>query len=278
MENKLDSFNAIDGKSMFFQSWIPSEKPKLVIAFVHGLGEHSGRYEHWAERFCSETIVFAAFDLRGHGLSEGKRGCINSKELACEDIRLFLEKVESEFPGIPVVLYGHSLGGTLVSNYILDCKVNRAIAVIISSPWFKLSLPVPVFLHLLISMLGSIVPSYTRPSGLDVKSLCHDKTVIDKYKCDPLVHDRISAGLFLIATKGGIETIKRAGDISLPALIMHGTDDKITSPAGSSSFQNNAGKNVSFRLWEGLYHELHNEFEKEEVFSFIVGWLMKNIK
>ncbi len=277
MENKLDSFTAIDGKCMFFQSWIPSENPKLVIALIHGLGEHSGRYDHWAGKFCAENMVFSAFDLRGHGLSEGKRGSINSLELIFKDIKLFLEKVESVFPGIPVVLYGHSLGGTLALNYILESSDSKVEAAIITSPWLKLSKPLPGYLKLLTAILGSVLPSYTQASGLAVKYLCNDKTVIEKYQSDPLVHDRISAGLFKSATRGGEIAIDKAGNISLPVLIMHGTDDRIVSAEGSSAFRNNAGQNVTLRLWEDLFHELHNEPVKDEIFNFIISWLGKNV-
>lgn len=273
MENKPDSFKAADGKKLFFQSWTTSEKPRLIIALVHGLGEHSGRYGHWAERFGKEDMVFASFDLRGHGLSEGKKGNIFSMEVALDDITFFLDKIDRLFPGIPVVLYGHSLGGNLAVNYVLRGKSDIK-GLIVTSPWLMLSSPPPKVIKVIINLLGSFLPEYTRASGLDTDGLCHDRIVIEKYKSDPLVHDRISAGLFLTASQGGKEAIARSGDISLPVLIMHGTDDRITSPEGSIVFRRNAGDNITLKLWEGYKHELHNEPEKEEVFKFIINYLL----
>ena len=276
MDNMNDSFVTVDRKKMFFQSWSPSGEPEMVIALIHGLGEHSGRYRHWAEKFFWIKVAFAAFDLRGHGLSGGRRGNIPSMEIALSDIESFLEKVATKFPGIPVILYGNSLGGNLALNYVIERHSNLA-GLIITSPWLRLSMPVPVYKMVLASLFGSLAPSITQPNGLDFGYLSRDKKVAEQYKSDSLVHDRISAGLFLSATRGGEKAIRMAGNIHIPVLLMHGTADAITSPEGSKSFSENAGNNVTLKLWDGFYHELHNEPEKDDVFSFIAGWLSKNI-
>lgn len=276
MESKPDSFTAADGSKMFFQSWSPSGDPEMVIALLHGLGEHSGRYRHWAEKFCGAKIAFAAFDLRGHGQSEGRRGNIPSMDITLSDIGLFLEKVVTIFPGIPVVLYGHSLGGNLAVNFVIE-RHNNLSGLIITSPWLRLSMPVPGYKMVLASLVGSLVPSILQPNGLDTGYLSRDKNVAEQYKSDPLVHDRISAGLFLAASRGGEKAVRMAGSITIPVLLMHGTADAITSPEGSKSFSDNSGDNVTLRLWDGFYHELHNEPEKDYVFSFISGWLGRNI-
>ena len=276
MDNMHDSFVTADGKKLFFQSWSPAGDPGMVIALVHGLGEHSGRYRHWAEKFCSEKMAFAAFDLRGHGQSEGRRGHIPSMDVALSDIGLFLEKVVTLFPGIPVVLYGHSLGGNLAVNYVIERQSNLA-GLIITSPWLRLSIPLPGYKKILAGLAGSLVPSILQPNGLDTGYLSRDKNVAEQYKSDPLVHDRISAGLFLSASRGGEKVVRMAGSINMPVLMMHGTADAITSAEGSKSFSDNTGDNVTLRLWDGFYHELHNEPEKDDVFSFIAGWLVNFI-
>jgi alpha-beta hydrolase superfamily lysophospholipase len=272
MENKLGSFTASDGRKLFFQSWTPPGKPQLVIALLHGLGEHSGRYEHWAEKFCGRSMAFTAFDLRGHGLSEGKRGSITSVGVVFDDIGLFLEKIESTFPGIPVVLYGNSLGGTLAVNFVLERKSSIS-ALIITSPWFSLAEPLPGYGMALVRIAGFLWPSYNQSSGLKTKFLSRDKSVVEKYRSDPLVHDRISVRLFLANEACGERAISLAGNITEPVLVMHGTSDSIISPEGSIRFSNNSGNNVSLKLWEGLYHELHNEPEKDLVFDYVADWL-----
>ncbi|MGF1587386.1 MAG: alpha/beta hydrolase [Bacteroidales bacterium] len=276
MENQSGSFTSADGNKMFFQSWSPSGNPEMVIALVHGLGEHSGRYQHWARKFCEESIAFAAFDLRGHGLSEGKRGNIPSLEVAFIDIGLFLDRVGVIFPGTPVVLYGHSLGGNLAVNYVLSRDSNLA-ALVMTSPWLQLSAPVPNYKKMLAHLAGSLMPSFIQPSGLDPVYLSRDQKVVHEYRSDPLVHDRISAGLYLSGSHGSEKALSLAGNITMPVLIMHGTDDGLTSPEGSKSFNGNSGENVTLKLWDGFYHELHNEPEKDDVFLFITGWLHKDV-
>lgn len=271
-----DVFKSGNGTTLHYRSWTPAVKPEMVIALVHGLGEHSGRYEHWAQRFNRQSIAFTAFDLRGHGLSGGRRGNINSIEAVLEDISLFLEKVSVLFPGIPLVLYGHSLGGNLALNYGIRNK-SKINGLIITSPWLELSSPLPKPVEFIVTVIGSVFPGFNRQSGLDVNGLCHDEAVITGYKSDPLVHDRISAGLFLSASRGGKEAIKRAGEITIPLLLMHGTLDRITSFKGSKDFAGNAGDNTTLRLWEDGYHELHNEPRKDEVFRHIIDWIDKNI-
>ena len=274
MESKSDRFTSKDGSKMFFKSWLPAVKPEMVIALVHGLGEHSGRFQHWAEKFCEESIAFAAFDLRGHGLSEGRRGNIPSMDVALSDIGLFLEKVTTIFSGIPVVLYGHSLGGNLAVNYVIERHSNLA-GLVLTSPWLQLSFDVPKYKKILAGLAGSLMPSIIQPNGLDPDYLSRDKMVVQQYQADPLVHDRISAGLFLSASRGGEKAVSLAGNITIPVLIMHGTADGITSPEGSKSFSENSGKNVTLKLWDGFYHELHSEPEKDDIFYFIAGWLRK---
>jgi alpha-beta hydrolase superfamily lysophospholipase len=276
MESKPGSFTAADGNKLFFQSWSPAGKPEMVIAMVHGLGEHSGRYQHWAKMFCEESVAFAAFDLRGHGKSEGKRGNIPSLEVAFNDIGLFLEKVFNKYPGIPVVLYGHSLGGNLAVNFVLS-QDSIVSALIMTSPWLKLSNPVPKYKLILAHLAGSLMPSFIQPSGLDANYLSRDKMVIQQYQSDPLVHDCISAGLYLSGSRGGEKAVSLAGKTAIPVLLMHGTADALTSQEASKSFSKNSGNNVTLKLWDGFYHELHNEPEKDDVFSFITGWLRKNV-
>ncbi len=275
MENKLDTFTSTDGKKLFFQHWAPAGRPDLVIALVHGLGEHSTRYQDWAARFCGESAAFAAFDLRGHGSSEGERGHFSSLEMVFDDIDLFLVKTASLFPNIPIVLYGHSLGGNLAANYFIQRK-NNISALIITSPWLRLGNPPSGIVKALVNIASKIFPSFTAASGIDVNNLSRDTSVVDEYRTDLLIHDRISVNTAKSAIEAGELAITRARDATGPVLVMHGQGDKITSPEGSRAFCENAGKNITLKLWDGFYHELHNEPGKAEVFKHITGWLKKN--
>jgi alpha-beta hydrolase superfamily lysophospholipase len=253
----------------------PGEKMRAVIIFVHGLGEHLHRYSDWFGSLAKEGIGFTGVDLPGHGLSDGKRGHINSFAVTDEMIDIIHDSVKKTFPGIPVFFYGHSLGGGIVLDYIIRRKPGIRGA-IITSPWLRLSFQPGKAKLLLASITKNILPGLIQPSGLVVEHISHDEEVVRKYKTDPLVHDRISVALFDSAMKAGKHTLEHASELKTPLLLMHGTDDRICSPEGSRLFAS-ASELVELKMWEGGFHELHNEFFKKDVFTSIIGWVNKKI-
>ena len=275
-ENTIYKWLAADGTGLFAQSWKPTGTVKAVIALVHGLGEHSGRYAHWAAMFCEKDIAFVAMDLRGHGHSGGKKGHTPSYEILMDDTEMLIAKAGELFPGVPVILYGHSMGGTLAANYIL-MKNPGVRACVITSPWLKLSFEVPKLKLMAGNIVKGVFPSFSQPSGLVADYLSHDKEVVRLYLNDPLVHNKISITLFSTVYKNGLEAIRRAGEVSVPCLLMHGEDDKITSPGGSEEFAAANPAKVSLKIWEGAFHELHNEPIKKEVFQYLYDWLKPQI-
>ena len=217
----------------------------------------------------------AALDLPGHGKSDGRKGHIRNYKVVNEMIEMMMIQYRKTFPGIPLFLYGHSLGGGIVLQYIL--KKKPAIrGAIISSPWLRLSFEPEKAKVLLASAMHYILPSLTQPSGLNVEYLSHDPEIVRKYVSDPLVHDRISVSLFYNAVSAGSYCLANSSSLSIPSLLIHGSDDKITSPGASSQFASSAEK-AELKIWEGGYHELHNEPFKDEVFSYIAGWIEKKI-
>lgn len=249
----------------------PGSHLKAVVILVHGLGEHIHRYSAWAKRFNSEDIGFAGVDLPGHGRSEGRRGHIKSYDLLDEMTEILINECRKTFPGIPLFLYGHSLGGGILLNYLVrkNPKVRGAIA---TSPWLKLSFEPDKSKVQLASLVKYIFPGLIQPSGLVVEHISHDKEVVDKYKNDPQVHRKISVSLFHGAMKAGSYALENASNLKVPLLLMHGSDDQICSPDGSREFVSRA-KNAELKIWEGGYHELHNELFKEEVFDYILKWI-----
>jgi len=253
----------------------PGENTKAVIVLVHGLGEHIHRYDHWAELFKKEGIGFAGVDLPGHGRSDGRRGNIKSYVLLGEMLDILLRSARQTFPGIPVYLYGHSLGGGIVLDYILkrNPKIKGAI---VTSPWLRLSFQPPKFKLFLASVMKNLLPGLIQPSGLNVNHISHDLSVVEKYKKDPLVHDKISVSLFHGAMKAAEYSLGHASGLKVPVLLIHGTDDMIASPEGSREFSTGTGK-AEFKIWEGGYHELHNEPFKEEVFKYVMDWIKRDM-
>ena len=272
MKHEEFTFTTSDNLELFGQFWSTKEDPSGVICLVHGFGEHSTRYAHWAERFVSKNFVFMGFDLRGHGKSPGKRGGIPSFEMLMNDISVFLEKARSLFPNIPVYLYGHSMGGNLVLNYAIDRHPDIK-GLVATSPWLSLKKEQPGILLGLIRFINTLAPGLTIPSGLDAKGISRDRDVVQRYVDDPLVHGKISMRLFLAIHDNGLLVIKKAGQLTIPVLLMQGSDDPIVDPEATREFSKGVEQDVTYKEWEGLYHETHNEPEKEEVFDFVMQWL-----
>jgi len=125
--------------------------------------------------------------------------------------------------------------------------------------------------------MNKIWPSFSQKSGLDTKALSHDLEVIRSYENDLLVHDRISARMFISVYQAGQWALEHASEFSLPLLLMQGGDDKLSSVEASREFTDKITKNCTLKIWDGLYHEIHNEPEKEEVFKFFIDWLNKKV-
>lgn len=261
-----------DKKSIFARSWAPAKDGAFTILLVHGLGEHSGRYDRWAELFTEKGFNVLAVDLRGHGKSEGKRGHVKSIERYLDDIDLLFSEGKKLFPESKFVLYGHSMGGNLVLNHVI--RRNHPIAALIAtSPWLKLTNPPSEILVSVISFLKKILPSFTIPNGLNSEDISHDPEVIRNYPGDPLNHNKISFRLFHEIYEGGLHALRNVYKINYPFLLMHGTADNITSPKASEKYVMNTTKRTHLKLWEGQYHELHNELIYEDVFKYIIDWL-----
>ncbi len=261
---------ATDGVRLYGKSWIPDE-PRAVICLVHGLGEHLGRYEHVAAHLVAKGFALYAYDQRGHGRSHGKRGHGGQEQL-WNDVETVLKKARSEYLYLPLFLYGHSLGGNVVISFLLRRNTAELSGAVITSPWLELSFKPPSWQVRLGKFMSRIFPSMTQPNSLDASHLSRDKQVAELYQSDPLVHDRISASLFVGAMESGEYAMKNASTLKTPLLVMHGTDDRITSPQASERFAN-ASTLATIKLWPDFRHETHNEIGKEEVLDFLTNWL-----
>lgn len=258
------------GKTAFY-SFEAQGEPRAAILLVHGLGEHSGRYTGWAARFNERGVTLLAFDLPGHGRTEGRWGVIPSPDKVYDTIDKILQEMRETYPGVPLFIYGHSLGGGIVLNYLIRRKP-EVTGAIVTSPWVILSEAPHPLKMLLANVAGTLMPGMTQPSGLNTEYLSRDPEVAKAYRNDPLVHGLISAGLYRWMTTAAKETTARASEIVIPLLLAHGRDDMITSPSGSVQIAGSAPK-ATLKLWDGGYHELHNDPLKEDHFDFITEWM-----
>lgn len=271
------SLTAGDGIEIYGSKWMPKSTPCALVLAIHGHGEHIGRFKPMAEYFIQNSIGFMGIDLRGHGRSGGKRGHTPNYELLLDDVGLFIDKASREYPELPLFLYGHSMGGNIVTNYVLRCDPSQLSGAIFSSPWYKLAFEPPAFKVALGKLMNGIFPAFTQSSELDTNALCSDPAKVKAYEEDPLVHDKISAGLFFTVYSAGLWALENANKLRLPALLTHGDQDALTSADASLEFAERAGTNLEFRLWKGYMHEPHNEPEKDKVFRLLTGWIRSRI-
>ena len=272
-------FSSKDGLELFGRVWQTEEKhPKGIVNLIHGLGEHSGRYDHVAKSLTKAGYHMVGFDLRGHGLSEGKRGHTPGFDYFLEDISIFLDESKKILgASLPSFIYGHSLGGLLVINYgmLHPEKLSGAIA---TGPALKLSFAPPPVMFFIAKIMANLIPTFSSNNALDVNALARDAAVVKAYQDDVLVHDQISARHVVDMIRTGEDMLAHAEDWTLPLLLMHGSDDRITSSDASKDYADKAGSAVTFVPWEGYYHEIHNDIGKEEVIEKMIAWLDERVK
>ncbi len=271
MREQQISMSATDGLKLNVKHW-PLDAPRAVMAVIHGMGEHSGRYSHLAEYFVEKRFAVLAMDQRGHGESGGSRGHSPSLKQLMDDVDQFLTTCRSLYPNRPLVLYAHSMGGNVSLNYLL--RRNPALdAVVIASPWIQLAFEPPAWKVSAAKVLGAVVPKLTLSNELDVNQLSKDGEVVKAYVADPLVHNKISAAMGKELMAGGTWLQDYKGDILVPTLLMHGSFDGLTSHVASTAFAKNVSGLITFKSWEGFFHELHNEPEQDQVFDYVFKWI-----
>jgi alpha-beta hydrolase superfamily lysophospholipase len=265
-----------DGTSFHVLGWEPDHgKPKALIALIHGLGEHTSRYPHVGKVMTEAGYALVGFDLRGHGKSSGPRGHTSSLDAYMQDIRQFFELLRQRYPDIPHFLYGHSLGGLLTLTYAIQYGKGLK-GVMVTSPGLRTALHEQKAKVAMVRLLGSFLPRFTAHSGLDPATVSRDPNVVQAYIADPLVHFSTTLGF----GKAGLTAIDlcfaHAEEFPAPLLIIHGKGDRLAYPSGSEEFAklvSATGGDVTLKLWDELYHEVHNEPEKAEVFRFMIEWL-----
>ncbi|OQY34723.1 MAG: lysophospholipase [Anaerolineaceae bacterium 4572_5.1] len=272
MKTEKWDFKTNDGLNLYAFSWTPEKAPKALICLVHGHGEHIERYAHVAAAMNEAGYALMGFDHRGHGQSEGARGHTPSYDALLDDISAFLTQAEERYPNLPRFLYGHSMGGNLVLNYALRRKPTLK-GVIATGPWIKLAFEPPAIQVFLGKTMNKIYPAFIQASGLETAAISRDPNEVSAYENDPLVHDKISARLFVGMYEAGLWSLEHAAEFPLPLLLMHGSADRLTSAEASRQFAEAAGDAVTLKVWDGWYHEIHNEPEKAEVFKTTIEWL-----
>ena len=260
------------GEELQAYDWPPQEGCNQAVILVHGHGEHAGRYDHLAAYLNVRGTALVGCDHIGHGRSGGQRGHIMDYEDYFASIDLAMQYVVERYGDVPVLLWGHSMGGNITLAYLLRRRSDFKGAVI-TGPYLRLAFTPPAWKVKLGGWMTDIYPKWADSTGLDASALSRDASVVKAYKADPLVHAKTSARAFHVLHHGGEAAIAKADSIDLPLLVMHGTGDQITDSRASEEFANAGGENVVYVPWEGLYHEIHNEPEQGEVFAAAWDWI-----
>ncbi|WP_405564558.1 alpha/beta hydrolase [Polaribacter sp. Asnod6-C07] len=268
-------FNFTIYNTEFYGRYWQGKETKAVVVLAHGMGEHSNRYKHVAKKLTEKDFAVVAFDHFGHGKTEGKRGHNPNFEAVLESISKTIAKAKELYPNKPIFLYGHSMGGNAVINYTLR-KKHQLKGVIATSPFLKLAFQPPKIKLAAGKILQKIAPSITLSNELNVNHVSRDQTEVEKYKNDDLVHDKISPNFSLTFIETGKWAIENASKLQTQMYLLHGTDDKIIDYKGTEEFANNS-EFASLKLYEGGYHELHNDLCKEEMLQDVVNWLNSKI-
>ena len=259
-----------DGLALHSAAW-KIEAAKFNVLIVHGLGEHSGRYAHVAKFYNNLGANAYALDLRGHGKSEGARGCGPDLDAFLNDVDVLIAHTKQVSPGLPWIFHVHSMGANVGLNHVIrrkpDCK-----AIVATGPWITIQntpSKALVFVANLINRFGS----FTQSSEIDASFVSTDAAEVEKYINDPLNHDKISSKAGIALYYAGQFLYEYKGGMPVPTLIMHAKQDRLTLASGSEQFAANNPQNVTLRLWEDVHHELHNDVKRNELFAEIKTWL-----
>ncbi|MEO9476365.1 MAG: lysophospholipase [Cyclobacteriaceae bacterium] len=273
MTAETNSLLGPDGLKLFYRYWIPQQTEK-ILCIIHGHGEHSGRYEHVAQYLSAHNVAVFAMDLRGHGKSKGKRGHAPSQEVLLRDIEELVKAAREMYNDLPLFIMGHSMGGNLVANFMIENKSKEITGFMLSSPWLKLAFDPPKIKMQLGKLMSKIWPAFSEHNGLDINHISKDPEEVKKYKDDPLVHGMISAGLFQIIDEACEKALTEAASINTPGLIYHGSSDMIIDYTATEKFAK-SNSLFDWHLLDGVYHEPHNDLEKSEVLKMLADWIKK---
>jgi acylglycerol lipase len=266
-------FTGAAGGQIFWQGWVPAEVTGVVI-IVHGIAEHGGRYAHVGRRLAAEGYATYVHDHRGHGRSDGTRGNIERMSTVLTDLETMIRSVAGRHPGLPMFLYGHSMGGLITLSYLTGSPAELR-GVVLSASAVEVSVGSRAA-RAAAGVLSAVVPNLG-VVALDSSAMSRDPEVVRDYDADPLnyrgkVRARTGAEM-LVATERALASLDR---LNVPLLVVHGSADKITGPAGSQRLADSVTGDVTLKIYDGFYHELHNEPDKETVFADIVRWLKEH--
>jgi alpha-beta hydrolase superfamily lysophospholipase len=277
MQHTEGKFTGRNNFSLYRQAWLPDIAPKAILLVVHGIAEHSGRYMNLVNYFVPKGYAVYSFDLRGHGKSDGKRSYIERFSYYIDDLQTFFNLVRTENPNTKIFMVGHSMGSTISIDYALEHQ-SELQGLIISGTTLKLGSSISKTAILMAKILSVLMPKMG-VSALDPGGISRDPAVVAAYVNDPLNYTgKLSArfGVELLKTMEALQS--GLSEINLPILIMQGSQDRISDPSSSKLLFDGVGsKDKTMKIYEGFYHEIFNDPERQQVFSDMEAWLKTRV-
>lgn len=277
MQHMEGTFTGFGGLQLFYQGWYPAEPTQAMVAFVHGLGGHSGLFRDAVEYLVPQGYEVYALDLRGHGRSPGQRGHINSWREFRADLHAFVQHIRTARSCCPFILWGHSLGGTIALDYALR-HGDQVQGLIASAPALG-KVGISRKKIIIGRALSRIAPRFTLKLGIRENLKSQDSAIVTAYLADPLRHEVASARLAseFFATVDWI--YRNAANLQIPLLLMHGTDDQVTLPEGSRAFfQRVIYPDKEHREYPGSYHDIYVQVDYQEIFKDLENWLVQHFE
>lgn len=274
IEKYIKSF---DGKKLYINYYLPEEKIKGIVIGVHGFGEFGYRYKNWARYFVDHGLGFIIYDQRGFGLTKGPRGVIEGVDMT-KDLSFIIDKLKNEYRKIPFILYGHSMGGNILLKYLCEIEDESNILIsIVASPWLQTRLNVPLpLIKGGNKLLGNNFTLTTRSTRRN--RLSHNYEYLREIDPNRIGHKTISLGLVEQMIENGSYILKHSQNIKVPILLMSSGNDKVVDNRKIRKLANSSNDNITYINWEGYFHELHNENNKELVFNEVISYIKNFIQ
>jgi len=261
-----------DGTTLYVETFKSEKTEKAHLLLVHGANEHIGRYSHVIKALNSAGYTVTGIDLRGHGRSYGKRGHIMSWGDYRDDLR-----AAAKLASCPVFVLSHSMGGLVAADTLRDPQFEVR-GLILSNPLFCLAFTPPVVKTTVAKLVSKVLPALSMGNEVNVSHLSRDKDVQAAYKTDPLVTSTLSPRWFTEMLKAMNRVDQEGEKITYPTLLLQGTEDKVTSVEAAATIVGKfASQDKTIKSYDGLYHEILNEPEREVVIADIIEWLDSKI-
>ncbi len=273
MKHHEDRFAAANGLSLYEQAWFPEGEPQTAVAVVHGFLEHSGRYARLAEILCARGCAVHTYDHQGHGRSEGDRAFVRRFDDYLDDLEIFLNRLAERYAGERPLLFGHSMGGTIVGLYAAT-RNPAARGIMLSAPAARVGGGVFPLLRRLAGLVSFLAPKL-RFVRMGHRYLSRSPEAVEEFRNDPLVfHDRLPVRTGAEVLKAAKRLVEAAGSLKHPLLILQGTGDRVVDPRGAQELYRRTGStDKTLRFYPDLYHDLLNEPERQQVLDDLVAWL-----